>query len=127
MKKDIVDIVSRRALLNLAIRSAAGAGILAGGFRNTMMAVVEQPVPPPPSRHEMLNYTAETLLPHVGRTLTFEAPCEGEAHSGPCVSSYSSAASRLRQPPRRFSRAVFAGVFRHRGAAVGAGAAPDHT
>jgi hypothetical protein len=66
-------------LLNLAIRSAAGAGILAGGFRNTMMAVVEQPVPAPRRRHEMQNYTAETFLPHVGRTLTFEAPCEGEA------------------------------------------------
>jgi hypothetical protein len=79
VKKDIINIVSRRALLNFAIRSGAGAGILAGGFRNTMMAVVEQPVPAPRTRHEMQNYTAETFLPHVRRTFTFEAPWEGEA------------------------------------------------
>jgi hypothetical protein len=72
--KDIANFVSRRALLNVAIRSAAGAGILGGGFRNTMMAAVGQPVSAPHTKHEMRDYTAETFLPHVGRTLTFEAP-----------------------------------------------------
>jgi hypothetical protein len=78
VKKDIANPVSRRALLNVAIRSSAGAGILAGGFRNTMMAAVEQTVPAPRGTHEMNDYTADTFVPHVGQTLTFDAPQEGE-------------------------------------------------
>ena len=82
MNNNIGNSVSRRALLNLAIRSAAGAGILGGGLRSSM-AAFEQSVPSPRTRHEMRDYTAETFLPHVGRIITFEAPKEGDIPAHP--------------------------------------------
>lgn len=54
----------------------------------------------------MRDYTAETFRPHVGRTLTFEAPAEGDIAARPVcfqllqvsIPEYASRIGRLREP-----------------------------